>query len=204
MGFKKRLKKKLNWLKGQLLIRNLNFTIISSNCIGSGVYQDLSLKYNTPTAGLFFYAPCYIKFIHNLQYYCNQNLSFKKDSRYVTGPVSYPIGMLDDIEVHFLHYADENEATEKWNRRVKRINYSNLFYIFTDRDQCTYKELSEFDSFDSQAKLCFSSKNYPELKSLIFIKEDEGEECVGDLHSSRLYRNYVDIIKWLNLPRKKG
>ncbi|MBV5343054.1 DUF1919 domain-containing protein, partial [bacterium] len=43
--------------------KNLDFTIISNNCWGGGIYEDLNLKYNSPTVGLFFYAPCYIEFL---------------------------------------------------------------------------------------------------------------------------------------------
>lgn len=31
----------------------------------------------------------------------------------------YPIGKLDDIEVHFSHYDSQEEAMEKWTRRKK-------------------------------------------------------------------------------------
>ena len=38
-----------------------------------------------------------------------------------------PIGILDDIEVIFLHYKSEDEAYQKWNRRKERIVWDNIF-----------------------------------------------------------------------------
>ena len=47
-----------------------------------------------------------------------------------------PVGILEDIELHFLHYNSEIEAKNKWNRRKKRINYSNILFKFSDNDLC--------------------------------------------------------------------
>ncbi|WP_245150281.1 DUF1919 domain-containing protein, partial [Streptococcus pneumoniae] len=53
--------------------------------------------------------------------------------------------LLDDIELHFLHYADEEEATQKWNRRLERIHWDNLYFKFNDNDACTYELMKEFE-----------------------------------------------------------
>lgn len=117
-------------------ITNTNFTIISNNCWGGGVYEDLGLPYRTPTVGLFFFAPCYLKFIHNIREYSKMNLEFIDVSKYdkankLKSEHYYPIALLGgDIEIHFLHYKTTEEATEKWNRRRERINFGNLFFFF--------------------------------------------------------------------------
>ena len=179
--------------------KNENFTIIASNCIGTAIYKDLDIKYQTPTVGLLFFAPCYIKLISNLRYFLESPLIFTKTSKYLGDSVPYPIGLLDnEIEIHFLHNVDEQEAYEKWTSRLKRVNYSNLYFIFTDRDLATEKEIEEFDKLDYENKVCFTAKEYPNLKSTIFVKEYDGCEYIGDLYSSKLYRKYLDVVGWLN------
>ena len=41
----------------------------------------------------------------------------------------YPIGYLDDIEIHFMHYQSITEVKEKWERRTKKC-YNRLIREF--------------------------------------------------------------------------
>ena len=114
-------------------INNKDFTIIANDCWGGRVYIDFGIEYNSPTVNLFFYSSCYIKLVSNLKEYLNSDLKFKKQSIYEVANYSrnekkhfYPIGLLNDIEIHFLHSKDENDARAKWEKRLKRINYENL------------------------------------------------------------------------------
>lgn len=99
-------------------VRNKNFTIISNNCWGATIYQELNLHYLTPFVGLYLNAPCYIKLLKKLAYYLKLPLTFTETSRYEIynekkrkGEWSYPVGLLDgDIEIHFFHYNSQEEA----------------------------------------------------------------------------------------------
>lgn len=72
----------------------------------------------------------------------------------------YPIGLIaNDIEIHFIHYKDEDEAYAKWSRRVKRINWDNLIVKFCDRDQCTEDLIRRFDKLPYSHKVCFTAKS---------------------------------------------
>ncbi len=81
----------------------------------------------------------YIKFINNIKYYLECELKFidLKESKWIEDLKEtykfgeYPIGIVDDIEIHFLHYKDKNEAYEKWIKRFKRINWNNVLYKFS-------------------------------------------------------------------------
>jgi uncharacterized protein (DUF1919 family) len=185
-------------------VKNKNFTIISNNCWAGGIYEDLQMEYNTPTVGLFFYAPCYIKFLKNFQYYIQRPVTFKETSIYDEGQELrktklYPLGVLDDIEVHFLHYKNQTEALEKWNRRVKRINHHNLYINFCDRDLCTEEHLQEFDKLPFDRKVCFTAKKYPELQSVVCLKKYKGEPFVGVLYIDKWgYRKEFNLANWLN------
>lgn len=185
-------------------IRNKDFSIISNNCWGGSIYEDLGLNYTTPTIGLFFFAPCYIKFASDLKKYISSPLQFTEKSKYekgnhMQGVHSYPIGILDnDIEIHFLHYKTKEEALEKWNRRKERINFDNLYLSFTDNEVCTTDEIKTFDNLPYK-KVFFSAKPIDGVQSLVFIKSFKGMQGVGNMYDNRWHhRKYFDVVKWLN------
>lgn len=187
-------------------LKNKNFTIISNNCWAGSVYEDLKLEYTTPTVGLFFFAPCYIKFLKRIEYYLSVNLTFKENSFYDDVNESrkntndvYPIGILDDIEIHFLHYKNEQIAYEKWMRRSRRVNFDNLYIVFSDRDKCCYEHIKEFDQMPFKNKIFFSSKIFPEFRSLIWLKHYKNDSYIGDIVSNKWrYRFYFNVVDWLN------
>lgn len=162
------------------------------------------MAYNTPFVGLFLYAPCFIKLVACPEL-LKEELRPISCSRYTTAGGEeyknhYPIGCLGDIlEIHFLHYANWDEAREAWYRRLARLNWNNLFWVFTDRDGCSPNLIREFDSSLHNNKVCFSATNYPELKSVVWIKECAGLSSVIDLYSnfSLVNRNF-DFVNWLN------
>lgn len=188
----------------KLYLRNNSFTIISNNCWGGFIYQSYKLSYATPTIGLFFMAEDYIKFLSKLDYYLEQTIievpsnsskwNYKLSHKNNWG---YPIGRLDDIEIHFLHYESIEEAKTAWIRRCKRINRKNLLVKFCDQNECSYKYLKEFDSLPFANKICFSVTDYPELESVI---------CVGNVTQPFVLSTqepfgksrYIDINNFLN------
>jgi uncharacterized protein (DUF1919 family) len=119
-------------------LRKTDFSIICDNCIAGSIYHKLGLQYTTPTVGLFFYSEDYITFLENFEYYIRQPLKFIHTSKHpeaneLRKTIHYPIGILgNDVEIQFLHYKGEREAAEKWGRRTKRINFDNLFFIYSD------------------------------------------------------------------------
>ena len=149
-------------------INNTNFTIISNNCWGGFVYQSYGLEYNTPTIGLFFMAEDYIKFAKNTKYYIECKLKFvdPKESKWaedLNGTHKfgeYPIGILDDIEIHFLHYKSEKEVLDNWKRRLGRINWNKVLYKFNDQNLCTNEDIKKFSELPYKNKICFTSKEY--------------------------------------------
>lgn len=171
-----------------------NITIISSNCIGGCIYNDLGLKFNSPTINLFFEANNYIKFCQNLKYYLNTELIESKDTK-----ATYPIGILDDIKIHFLHYSNFFEAKEKWDSRKKRVNYEKLFFIMTDRDQCNDIHVTQFLNLPYKNKVFFSSKNTNiNNKFFIYCYAEKGDFISQDFPTFRKYEKYIDIIDWIN------
>lgn len=174
---------------------NHDFSIVSNNCWGGQVYKNLGKPYNTPFVGLFLHAPCYLKLLENLEYYLSAPLKFTKKSIYMDS-FDYPVGILHDIEIHFLHYDDEAEALDKWSRRLGRFNWNNIHVKFSDRDLATVEHAERFDQLSYPKKVFFSSKQIPHIKSLVWFNEYENSPSVDN--EMKVYKKYFDAVDWLN------
>lgn len=196
------LKYNLLIYKNKIGLKNRNFTIISNNCWGGFVYQKYGIRYQTPFIGLFLFAPDYIKLLKNFENIIFSELSFisfqeSKYKEYLNKDKIYPIGILDNnIELHFLHYKSQKEAKEKWDRRVKRINLSNILFKFSDRDLCDYSLLKDFENLKYKNKICFVAKEYTEFESCIFLKQFRKKTQVEA--EWIYYEEYVNIKQLLN------
>lgn len=156
----------------RLRLKNKDFTIISNNCWGGFIYQIFNLKYNTPTIGLFFFADDYVEFCRNIKYYLSKEIifiqrDFSKYKKYIIK--DYPIGKIDNIEIHFMHYKSCEEAKEKWDRRKKRINWNNIIFKFSQRDLCKQDNINDFINLNYENKICFV--NEKSIYNTIYIRD---------------------------------
>lgn len=204
----------INPLKKTLL--NLNFpsgritdinelSIISSNCFSGRIMQDIGMEYNSPTLGLYFMYPDYIEFLNDLQYYLTEaKIEFVEHSKYPIGDERraawshwYPIGLLGGkVEIHFLHYYSEKEASEKWYRRAKRVNFNNLLIVGMQQNLCTEKDIIEFDSLPFKNKIIFTT--FPlSLESNEYMPEFNNKDSVGDPYRKGhlFYRHLISHFK---------
>jgi uncharacterized protein (DUF1919 family) len=188
-------------------LKNKNFSIIGNNCVTGGIYHKFNLAFSSPTIWSSFYPEEYIKFLENLNWYLKQPLEFTSTTKHLSAQIkrehtrkNYPIGLLGkDVEIHFVHCQTEQEALEKWARRTKRINFNNLFVIFSDEGQEFKEELIErFEKLPFEHKVFFSSKPRSKYKSVVFVKEYANSQCVCDSTRNRKYEKYIDLVKWLN------
>lgn len=188
---------KITYVIYRIKLKKYKFTIISSNCIGGIIYQDLHIQASSPTIDLYFNAPDFIQFLNKMPYYLGCSLTFTKKTKYSEIDSIYPIGALDDVEIHFMHYKSDKDALLKWEQRKKRIEFDNLFIIMTDRDFCTYDIIKEFDNLPYKNKIIFTAKHYPEFKSAIYCKHFEDQDSVGILTDDKVFNNYFNIPRWI-------
>jgi uncharacterized protein (DUF1919 family) len=187
------LSKKLSYLKS---IKNKELTIFSCNCIAGTLYHDMGSIFKSPTINLMINFKDFYKFSKNVDYYLNVDLKELSNFNY-----NYPLGRLDDIVIHFVHYKSFSEALNKWNSRRKRIS-EDRFFIFTDRDNFDQDLLTELDKLQIK-KVLFTSK---ELKYDWAVKIDRYDSFnrVGVLtnfvnfQGKRIYEVYFDFSKWFN------
>ena len=185
---KKKQKKKL---------KNKDLSLISSNCNGALILHDLGVRFNSPFVNLWIKPRDFITLLKDFDRYMSMDLVEAKEDG-----ITYPIGKLDDVTIYFQHYDSFEEAKAKWDERKKRIDKTNLFVLFTDRDGCTYEDLVEFDSLPYN-KVVFTNKPYPEIKSSFYIKGFENLESVGHCYEympgKRIkYYDQFDYVKWFN------
>lgn len=173
--------------KQRTKIDDEDFTIISNNCWGGTVYESYNLRKNSPTVGMFFMAEDYIRFLVNLREYLCGKLTFinpqkskwrqevEVDSRFG----KYPVGLLEisrghyeSIEIFFLHYHSEQEAKEKWERRVQRINWDRLLVKFNDQNGCKEEHIENFIKLPYTNKLFITGRIWEESQN--YAKELRG------------------------------
>lgn len=186
---------------------NKDFVIISNNCFGGQAYQRLKRPYNTPFVGMFLYGPCYLKLLQNFNFYLKQELIFITNSVYKEEVQVYPIALLYDIELHFLHYATQEEAMDKWCKRLERLkkqlNYDNLFFQISDRDLVDKKLIIEFHKLDFKNKLSFAAFDIEGLNNFqhVNVYKRYNTNKLNSPNGKKLFEIsflYLDFVKWIN------
>ena len=192
----KKLKKALAWIKERpwyirrwavrRRVRSRDFTVISNNCWAGRVYQYLDMPYLSPTAGLYFFAEDYLKFISDLRHYLDTPLKFisAEESKYYEelkrrSQTDKPIGLLDDVEIVFLHYPTAEEAAEKWNRRKERVNYDHLIFKFSRMNLCTDEHIAKFDAMPLERKFVLNNRPVPRFASEIYWPGYDNREDIS-------------------------
>lgn len=189
-------------------IKNKNFTIISNNCWGGMIYESYNMRKLSPTVGLFFMASDYIKFVSDLRNYLDKELHFinpfeskyyaelQHDSRFG----NYPIAILGDIEIMFLHARSEEEAKSKWKNRCERIQWDKLIIKFNDQNGCTLDDVIAFSKLPYKNKLFFTIKDWPVGKwdGYIKIKQHTRDNFITASHEPYGLNKYINLEDYIN------
>ncbi len=180
-----------------------DFTIISNNCWGGNCYEYFGLPKQSPTVGAFFFASEYIAFIKDLRQKLAKEITFINaiDSKHYgylkKNNINCPIGVIDDVEIFFLHYPNEKIAREKWNRRVKRVNWNNLIFKFSLMNECSLQDLKDFDDFDLPGKkLMFVNNPNMGFKCGVYYPGYEQDSTIDN--DTFYWNRYLDVVKFLN------
>ena len=188
------------------LLKHTNFVIISNNCWGGSVYQWLKRPYNTPFVGVHIKGPCYIKLVSNFDYYMSLPIKFVKKTKYPDQDITYPIAVLNDIEIHFRHFKTEEEAKTKWERRTSRMleekNKDNYFFKICDAYAVNKEMMEKFHQLPFKNKISFTQYDYSDLQLDNHYKINERNKKSKDNFPSgvklfKLTFLYTDIFYWL-------
>lgn len=161
-----KLKERAAAIRRRSGLRTRDFSIVSNNCWGGLMYQKYGLPYRSPTCGLLILGSDYISFCRNLRDYLHERIRFipfeeskYHDADFLEG-MRFPVGVLKDIEIYFVHYKTEEEAAEKWYRRCERINWNRIVYKISERETFSEKDMQAFAALDLPNRLIFASKSY--------------------------------------------
>jgi len=181
------------------------FAILTNNCWGSALYRDLDIPYNTPFVGTLVPPECYLRFVADVPGYLAQPLRFVPTSRY-GWPLKYPLALLGDAEIHFMHYRDAAEATDKWTRRLERFPRDPATWRvkFCDHHVSLVPEeatamLRAFDATPFPHKITLLGRENPDLASGVVLRECLAAGRVPDGHAAyRPSMRYFNAAAWLN------
>lgn len=200
----KKAKKPLHlWCRGRYLRRqreqfhNPTLSVFSSNCVGGCMLHDLNTRFNSPFVNLFLNAEDYLKFLADPHHYSALEL------QEIPADTGYPVGRWGDLTVHFVHYPDFATAADTFRRRLARVDYDNLFVIFSERDGCTYADLQTFDALPYAHKVVFTHRPYERISSAFYIEGFEQADCLGDIlkwdtKTGRKIYDRFPFATWLN------
>jgi uncharacterized protein (DUF1919 family) len=188
-------------------VGDANFTVVSNNCWGAHIYQALNVEYQTPFVGLFLPPKSYLALVRRFDSLIRSELSFTNASevasvnqwRERTG-LSYPIGLLDGhVEIHFQHYASQEEARAKWQRRCRRMSSdpARWFFKFDDREGATDDDIREFCNLPLKNKVCFTHRACS--SPTIVIPGDAGDAQVRDgVSLAKISRHHFNTLRWIS------
>jgi uncharacterized protein (DUF1919 family) len=178
-------------------VKNSHFTIVSDNDWGKKVYDDLGMEYNSPFIGMFIFAPDYIELLSNFEHYMKSPLKFTLHSKYDGISGVYPIGLLDQkVEIHFYSYKYKQTVLNDWNERIKRINWDQLFFKFSDQYQCRKECIETFNQLPLKNKVCFTARPMGHLDSVVYFSNQHIETKLENELTD--YKKYFDVVSWLN------
>lgn len=177
-------------------LRNDHFTILSPNCIAGTMYRKLDKQFLTPTINLWMTQGDFIKFAVHLKDYVAMQLDFQKTDK------SYPMAMLGDIQINFLHYKTEAEAEAAWERRKKRINYDNLYILMYYREGYTLEQIREIEKAKCKNLVVLTATPLP-LDYACYIKprlhRPNGDSFLDDnIWGTRTFEKQWDFVEWIN------
>lgn len=194
-------------------LTNKDFTLITQNCIGGVIYDDLGMQFTSPTINMFIEDDSFVKLVENLEHY--MSIKPKKVTDCYIDPIDnnikYPVIKIDDIKINCLHSKDCNQAIEDWERRKKRINFNNIIVIANSWNLHENKKLIERIGKIKYKKIIFTYKDYNKeycipLKGDFWKKDERGivrPNLTDFMPNNSIYRYFEKIFDFVEFINKK-
>ena len=170
-------------------------TIISNDCWSGFVYRKLRLPLTSPFINIQWDIKQFSEFILDPIYYLQSKLEILEEGDIKRG--IYPIGRLGDgnkkVQFNFIHSLNGEDVRNQWDRRLKRVNYNNIFIKMGFRSNLPDEEKNRYiDSYRKikQKKILFYYGNDVEdsFKTDRFISYK-----AEDVVSSFNYDTYMQV-----------
>ena len=177
-----------------------NVTILASNCMGGLLYHDLGQQFLSPTVNTRFDSPDFVRFVCNIHDYLMMELKF------IPSDETFPVAMLGDVRVNFVHYHTNEEAEKKWKERIARIDWDNVYVITNDNDGMTEADFAALDACEFKNVLAFTSKPMPQHRCAFQMKQFGHLSEVGNTMLRSIFTGEMevqksfDFVAWFNHP----
>lgn len=189
----------------RIQLKDSSYLIISNNCWGYELYGSTGCEYNTPFIGLFMMPECYLQLLENFETYINSELTFLPKSKYHEQPRAYPVGTLGNgLEIHFLHYASESEAKQKWNCRMLRLKTAmaskiSIFVKMCDCEGCSLEHLERFHAlpFNNKLSIGLLKINHPSHLYVPCLRHSLTGKLIDGAKLFKKRYAYFDITHWI-------
>jgi uncharacterized protein (DUF1919 family) len=189
-------------------LRNARFSIITNNCWGYEIYNQLGRAYNTPFVGLFLHSECFVKMLRADFPHRLGEIVQCEQSTHVREALHYPVGRLPSgAEVHFLHEKSWTEANEKWKRRSQRLldeiqKGCPLFFKLCDRQGPSDELFKDFRALGFQNYVTISAAPSDGDGHIVAsLIEAKTQSLLDGLSLYRRRYEYMNFAGWLRTGR---
>lgn len=177
------------------------FTILSNNCVGGVIYHQIGCPFDSPLINTKLVEADFFKFVNNLSEYINGELVE------VQSNLSYPVAKLvakdlEPLTIYFVHYKNFEHAKKKWNERIKRIDFDNIFVVFdtcqikTETRVLYYYEMFEKCEYKNKIQLTRFDLDKPNLKRIHIDKFRNNANYVIQREKHSLAKRYIDQVNY--------
>ena len=133
----------------------------------------------------------FIKLVNDLEYYLSVELQFRWAEE-------YPIGILDDIEIHFVHYDTCQQAKEVWDHRKKQVNLSRVLVLATDSCGFDFEVFEHWKKIRYPKLLFAAHGQYGSHPDVLYFPRYEAMGCVPDLTLKREFYEENILLQKVN------
>ena len=177
-------------------LKRSRLSIISQNGWGGLVYHYLGLQFTSPFINMSVLESDMLKLMGNFKLYMEYDVRYKTESFNDILGRYYPIGTIGDVELNFIHYKDFDDAVNTWEKRKKRLNYDNLFFMSYTEDR---KYADKFIEYDGLNKICFAPFRHESNEIYYLESIEKGKPYWEMVTSSANGKYYCYDIKSLLL-----
>lgn len=119
----------------------------------------------------------------------------------------YPIGKsIDGVLIHFVHYKNFQEAINKWEERLNRIDPKNMAIMLTNFNSRALNAesiLQRFDTLPFKNKVVFVDKPFPQFKSSFYLKGYNKVSKTKNIYATQhlnglRYIDQFDYVSFIN------
>lgn len=158
-------------------LKKAKVSILCNSCIGGRVYKKMALEALSPIKNMYCLGDEFVKFCNNIEYYISKELRPYVKDDISSGTIGledfWQKGKLDDITWTFNHNVYAQDAINRWNRYIKRVNLGNIAVIMIISND---EELKLFRTIKYEKKLGIYFKKTDDKKVVycpVWLEDEE-------------------------------